>query len=49
MPEKIAAAAESIRGTDRVIELTGAVERHREELGLPVLDKAGKRIKEVVD
>jgi heterodisulfide reductase subunit C len=48
LPEKIAAAAESIRSTDRVIEITSAVERHREELGLPALEAGGKRIEEVV-
>mgnify|MGYP003565363748 CR=1 FL=1 len=48
LPESIAAAAESIRSTDSVIELTSAVERHREELGLPALDMVGKRIQEVV-
>lgn len=48
LPKNIAAAAESIRSTDRIIELTSAVERHREELGLPPLDAEGKRIQKVV-
>ncbi|MDY6796261.1 MAG: 4Fe-4S dicluster domain-containing protein [Actinomycetota bacterium] len=48
LPKEVAASAENIRGTDRVIPYTAAVERHRKELGLPAFEAEGKRIEEVV-
>lgn len=48
LPAEVAAAAENIRQTDRVIVHSEAIERHRRELGLPAYGAEGKWIKEVV-
>jgi heterodisulfide reductase subunit C len=48
LPPEIAAAAENIRETDRVIVHSDTVERHREEMGLPAYTAEGKLVKEVV-
>jgi heterodisulfide reductase subunit C len=48
LPAEVAAAAENIRNTDRVIVHSEAIDRHRQEMGLPAYGAAGKCIKEVV-